>query len=163
MVTKRTFKASDALVDILLQYGFSDNTYKHYPQHYKRMQVRGYDPYNMKRIFVPPHSSDYLIFHYTNMILHHDGVFNHTEERMALSISELRSLVAFYKLPAEQGREWLEAYMNALELYKYYDNIYRLPEIFDSPVDNSIKNAFESTLIEVGTPNSIMLLRALTK
>ncbi len=136
-------KPSKTLVDLLLKHGFTDLTEKLYPEHFNRMQSGGYDPYRVKRIFSYGPHTDYLMFHYTTIRLHHGGVFNHTEERRWLTGDELKSLVAFYRLPVHIAREWLEAYTNALELYKYYDKICTLPEIFNTDMDYRIKETFE--------------------
>jgi hypothetical protein len=138
------YKPSNQLVDILLKHGFTDLTEKLYPDHYKRMQQRGYDPYSIKRVFSHSAHNDSLLFHYTTIRLHHTGKFNHTEERYALTTDELKSLLVFYKLPAQLGREWLEAYKNALELHRYYHKICLLPQVFNTDTDYRIKETFES-------------------
>lgn len=143
----KTFKASQNLVDLFVKYGFSDKTEKLYPEHFKRMKAKGYDPYSMKRIFCFGHHEDYIMFHYVYITLHHTGNFNHTEERKMLTEDELRSLIAFYKLPAQSAKEWLEAYTNALELHKYYRNVCELPEVYNTELDKRIKDTFENVVI----------------
>jgi len=143
----RTFKASQELVNLLLKYGFSDNTEGLYPKHYQRIKEHGYDPYSMKRIFCFSPHEDYLLFNYTYITLHHSGPFSHTEERRTLTANELRSLITFYKLPLQIGMEWLEAYTNAFELHKYYHSACAMPEIYNTELDNRIRNIFERITI----------------
>jgi hypothetical protein len=141
------FKPSQALVDVLLKHSFTDQTQKLYPAHYKRMKEQGYDPYTMKRIFSYPSHEDYILFHYVYVTLHHQGAFSHTEERKILTGDELRSLIAFYKLPVNAGREWLDAYANALDLHKYYKNICLMPDVFNSDLDVGIRQTFDGVMI----------------
>ncbi len=141
------FKPSNILIDLLLKYGFTDLTERLYPEHYRRMQANGYDPFCIKRIFGYPPNGDYLMFHYTYIRLHHSGQFSHTEERKLLTADELKSLIVFYKLPVKAAKEWVEAYTNALELHKYYRNICQLPEVFNTPLDQRIKDTFDYVFI----------------
>jgi hypothetical protein len=143
----RTFKASPELVTLLLKYGFSDNTEKLYPKHFKQMKERGYDPHSMKRIFCFRQHEDYLLFNYVYITLHHNGAFSHTEERKTLTTDELRSLITFYKLPPQGGKEWLEAYTNALDLYKYYRNARAMPEVYNTELDKRITSTFERVIL----------------
>ncbi len=142
------FKASQALVDVLLKSGFSDRTEKLYPEHFKRMKTKGYDPYSMKRIFCLDNHEDYIIFRFVYITLHHRGKFNFKIERRLLNVDEVKSLICFYKLPVEAAKEWVEAYSNALGLYKYYRNICALPEVYNSDLDKCIKYTFESIAIK---------------
>jgi hypothetical protein len=146
-VITRLFKTSQGLVDLFLKYGFTDNTAKLYPEHFRRLSERGYDPYSMKRIFCYPPHPDCIIFHYVYINLHHHGAFNHTEEKTLLTEDELRSLITFYKLPLSDANEWLDAYKNALDLHKYYRKICQLPEVFNSLLDKRIKETFELVII----------------
>jgi hypothetical protein len=141
------FRASQGLVDLFLKYGFTDNTSKLYPEHFKRLKERGYDPYSMKRFFCYPPHDDYIIFHYVYINLHHKGTFNHTEEKTLLTEDEVRSLITFYKLPKNLASDWLEAYKNVLDLHKYYHKICQLPDIFNSAMDARIKETFELVVI----------------
>jgi hypothetical protein len=143
----KLFKASQQLVDLLLRNGFTDFTDKLYPHYYKRMNQAGYDPYSMKRIFCFNGTDDYLLFNYVYITLHHTGYFNHTEERHRLTEDELRSLITFYNLPPENGREWLEAYVNAFEVHKYYHTICALPELYNSLTDRLIREVYERIII----------------
>ena len=143
----KLFKASQELVDILLKHGFTDCTDKLYPHYYRRMNQCGYDPYSMKRIFCFGGTGDYLLFNYVYITLHHTGYFNHTEERLRLSEDELRSLIVFYKLPPDKGQEWLEAYVNAFEVHKYYHTVCALPELYNSGTDHLIRQVYKQITI----------------
>ena len=143
----KIFKASQSLVDLLIKYGFTDKTENLYPEHFKRMKLQGYDPYSMKRIFCFQQHEDYILFRYVYITLHHKGKFNHKTERRLLSEDEVKSLIAFYQLPVQAAKEWLEAYANALGLYKYYRNICALPEVYNTELDRCIKYTFEQVVI----------------
>lgn len=143
----KLYKASQELIDLLLKYGFSDKTEKLYPHHYQRMKAKGYDPYSMKRIFCFSQHSDYLLFHYLYIRVHHSSLFNATVEKNYLTTEEVRSLIAFYRLPTQIAREWLDAYYNAFELHRYYEKICALPEFYDTDLDKCIKQAYEEVII----------------
>lgn len=143
----RIFKASQELVNILVKNGFTDYTHQLYPQYYHRMNQLGYDPYSMKRILCFNGTGDYLLFNYIYITLHHTGYFNHTEEKRRLTEDELHSLIAFYKLPPDKGREWLEAYVNAFEVHKYYNAVCALPELYNTDTDLLIRQVYEQIII----------------
>lgn len=90
------YSASQDLIDILLRFGFKEDTDKVYPMQYAQMKQRGeYDPHSFKRSFRKGRM--WILLDYINIrILYNSSAFFFDE--MAISIEELTSLIYFMQL-----------------------------------------------------------------
>ena len=90
------YSAGQELIDILLHFGFKEDTDKIYPDQYEQMKQRGeYNPYSFKRSFKKGRM--WVLFDYINIhILYNSSTFFFNS--MGISLEELTSLIYFMQL-----------------------------------------------------------------
>lgn len=144
-----SYVASEELVNILLKNGFVECTEKHYPEHFERLNVIGYDPYSVKRMFFKKSKRNYILFDYVNIRLN-DG----TPGKLSFSEKELKSLLVFYTLSFTDKRKLYGEGYSALTIYKKVDYLndlhpYQKMYVFDK----KIMRAFQDQDILIETLN----------
>ncbi len=144
----RTYGASQKLVDILLKNGFADNTEKDYPQHFKKMNEKGYDPDKIKRQFARNSHKDYIIFDYINIHPMYNGSCHGNESRITLTEPELKSMITFYKLTPQDRNAWRKLYDCIPELHLHYEKVCEQPRIYKTPLDKRVKEIFENIVLD---------------
>lgn len=125
------YSASQELIDILLRFGFKEDTEKKYPIQYSQMQQRGeYNPYSFKRSFRKGRM--WILFDYINIhILYNSPTFFFNE--MAISLEELTSLIYFMQLSTADRTYMLKklrgdkitdlySFLNEVDIYHYHQS-----------------------------------------
>ncbi len=143
----KTCSASQELVDILLKNGFIDKTKETYPDHYKRMKEKGYNPYAVRRKFTNHSRRDFIFFDYVNITPLHNGGCTENECRYTPTTDELKSLITFYKLPVHDRGTWSLSYNAIPELHLRYKEICEHPTWYNSAFDKRVKKVFESVIV----------------
>lgn len=90
------FKARQDFINVLLQLGFRDTTKKYYPEHYKLMIDRGYDPASIKRNFTKGKID--ILFDYINIRVSFDNVDISRENESSLPDNEFVSVMFYNSL-----------------------------------------------------------------
>lgn len=133
----KSYKVSEELVDVLLKFGFKDETDRYYPEHFERLK-NGYDPLHVKRRFSTGSYKDYVIFEFINIKISGDN------DRYVLTENELKSLIVFHHLSSEDRRKWRESSYGTLEGWKIVADIEEYPTIYPRAFQKRIKTNFES-------------------
>ncbi|EHQ27480.1 hypothetical protein BDD43_1190 [Mucilaginibacter gracilis] len=133
----KTFKASQELIDILLTYGFVEDTHINYPEHAARLKADPYDPSHMKRHFVFKGTREKLHFDYVNMYLPTGG------NTMSFTTDELKSLIAFCRLSATDRTALTDERYQALSIPEIISDVKRHPYIYSKSVYKRAKLQFE--------------------
>lgn len=140
------YEASEELVRILLKNGFRDITNQFYPSHIERMEQDGYNPQSHKRVFAIS-KSDHLKFNYTQIEAFYRGCTG-SDMKYKLTVDELKSIIAFYKLPP-QSKSYIysKSRDSITSLYTYYDTICEYPRFCKRKSDLGFKKLFETVQI----------------
>ena len=136
----KKYEASQELVDILLKNGFEDKTEQHYPEFYSAMQRNGYST-ALKRKFSYHSHKDYIIFDYINIhaFRGHAGLGS----RARMTELELKSLIAFFKMPATFRGNWRSKNgEDVFGLYAEYQRTYKNP-LYDTADNRRLKKIFD--------------------
>ena len=137
-----TFKASEELAQILIKNGLNEITFSKYPEHHNRILEEGYNPHNSKRIFAV-NSDNYVLFDYITIKPFHKKSCNGAEMKVELSENEIKSMIAFFKLPYQTRNAYKRRGNSILNLYSDYIYIKENPE-YKKPNKQIIISAFES-------------------
>lgn len=124
-------KVSQKLVDILLEYGFAENTTKFHQEHYERLKQMGeYNPYSVKRSFVKGRL--HILFDYINMVMtYNSAAAFYWNSR--ITINQLVSVLYFSKCDTKQ-RQYLKKYTSRNDLTRIYDELQK-----DVPYQDSFR------------------------
>lgn len=138
-----TYKVSEELVEIFKLNGFKDLTNERYPEHYERMLKYGYDLYQIKR-YLKLSIDNYVILEYINI---HVFCKNMNEVTVnSLNEAELKSIFAFYELPANIRKE-LSQQIKITELHIEYEKFKRNPVIFNIKKFKKIIQIYENVFL----------------
>lgn len=124
-------KVSQKIVDILLEYGFGENTTKYYPEHHKRLKQMGeYNPYSVKRSFVKGRL--HILFDYIHMTMRYNSASAFFWESR-ITINQLVSVLYFSKCDTIQ-KQYLKKYISRNDLTRIYDELQK-----DMPYQESFR------------------------
>ncbi len=135
----KTYTASQELVDIMLRNGYKEKTKTFYPEHYKRLLNTEYENGNVKRKFAIKGLQDSITFDYINVI----GFISNAGHgsRTKLTSDEVKSMVAFYKMPQSFIDSWRDDIFN---LYKEYYSAKQNADEFLTAKEKKLIKVFES-------------------
>lgn len=135
--------ASHQLANILMAYGFIENTIIRYPEQRKRMETDGYMPAIMKRSFRFGHKV-MMVFDYEDIILYHNNfsIFHQCQ----ISERDLAALLTFVQLSPRTRNAWLESRRSPLEIADHYDWIREHPKLATERRDQFIEMKFKEVL-----------------
>ena len=138
------FRASHHLIELLLKHGFKDLTKKDYPEHYTRMVDKDYEPSSIKRLLAI-NKNNYIIFDYINI----KPFYNESCKRSKteLTHNELKSIIAFFKLPANIKTE-LHKNIDITDLHLEYAKIKQNIRIYKNKKSKTLVDTFESIILE---------------
>lgn len=142
----KNYYASEDLVQILLNNGLVEVTDVKYPLHYKQIKENGYDPEKTKRAF-RINSKDLIIFDYiTVKFVHKGNGCSGTNMRKEISENELKSAIAFFKLPFQTRNAIMRSGVAIPTLHNDYRYILENPS-YNNPRNKHIIKAFEEVVL----------------
>jgi len=142
----KTYRASEQLVEVFIRNGFNEITASRYPEHARQIQQNGYNPHAQKRAFIVGNrKQNVLTLDYINIIPYHHGASS--EGTLSLTEEELKSIVAFYKLPAAAQLAFKRSNGKITELYARYKRICENPSSYYRRSDRQIKVVYESVAL----------------
>lgn len=115
------YKASQELIDILLKYGFTEDTKSQYPEHHKRwLHLGEYDPNSIKRSFIKGRFR--ITFDYINICFQYNSpsIFFNT---IRIKKNQLVSFLYFSQLPSSKKLYFLKEASNKEIIINIYDNL----------------------------------------
>ena len=125
------YSAGQSLIDILLHFGFIEDTEKEYTSHYVLMKQKGeYNPYSIKRSFKKGRM--WILFDYINIHISYNSPEFFFDE-MTISLEELTSLIYFMQLSTSDRTYILNklrgnkitdlyTYLDEIDLYHYHQS-----------------------------------------
>lgn len=141
-----TYKASEKLIDIFIQNGFIDITNEVYPEHFKRLLENGYDPNRVKRILAID-KKNYARFDYITILPCYKKSCSGAEMKTELTSDEVKSIIAFFKLPQQTRRALKRHNHNILELHRKYYEIKENIEWYKDKRSKMILDAFDNATL----------------
>jgi hypothetical protein len=141
----QSYEASQTLVDILLKNGFSDATNRYYPDHFNGLQRIPYNPNAFKRVFKFHSQRDNITFDYINIHAYVNGGACGSSTK--LSEDEVKSLIAFYKMPVYFRRKWARSSKSVWHFHEEYKKICANPEWYTRVIDKKLKETFEAVVL----------------
>ncbi|MCD0477803.1 hypothetical protein LPB90_05015 [Chryseobacterium sp. LC2016-29] len=142
----KNYYASEELADILLNNGFVEITDVKFPSHSKQIKENGYNPEKAKRAF-RINTKDLIIFEYiTVKFVHKGNGCGAANMRKELSESELKSGIAFFKLPFQTRNSIMRSGVAIPTLYNEYRYIQETPS-YNNPRNKFIVKAFEEVVL----------------
>lgn len=141
----KTYEASQILVDILLKNGFEERTERYYPSHFKDLQRMPYNPNSFKRVFQFHSHRDNITFDYINIHAYVNG--GECGGSTKLSEDEVKSLIAFYKMPVGFRRTFSRSNRSVLDLHLDYKKMCA-DSVWNARVINKkLKKTFEAVAL----------------
>lgn len=140
-----TYYASEELVKIFEKNGFNEITHERYPQHADRIKNNGYNPNAQKRAFIfGNRKRNVLTLDYINIVPYYRGACNGDESRLSVSEDELKSIIAFYKLPAQTQLVFKANGQKITELSVHYQRISQNTDLYKRKSDKQIRSTYEN-------------------
>jgi hypothetical protein len=134
----KKYKASQELVDILLNFGFQEDTHVNYPVHSKRLNDGPYDPGGMKRHFKFPGTKETIYFDYINMRLPTNiNLYSITED-------ELKSILTYVSLSSADRRGLENDGYNALSILEIITRMKDISQIYSTALNKRVKDKFDA-------------------
>ncbi|OCA69072.1 hypothetical protein BBI01_17830 [Chryseobacterium artocarpi] len=142
----KTYQASEQLAQILIKNGFVEVTDTKYPQHFKQINAYGYEPEKSQRAF-RINTKDLIIFdHITIKFVHKGYGCNGANMRNELSENELKSAIAFFKLPFQTRNAIMRTGAAIPSLHNEYKYIQENPS-YNKPRNQYIIKAFSDVTL----------------
>jgi hypothetical protein len=141
-----TYIASQNLIDIFIENGFLDITKVKYPDHYSFAEKNGYNPSNCKRALgLSEKGKNYILFDYISIKPCYHSSCRGLEIKENLETDELKSIIAFFKLPTTTQKYLKSSYGFSIPLlYQLYSDIKENPKRYSTIKYFQIVNAFEN-------------------
>jgi hypothetical protein len=134
----KKYEASQGLVDILLNFGFQEDTHVNYPEHSKRLNNGPYNPHGMKRHFRFPGTKETIYFDYINMRLPTNiDLYSVTED-------ELKSILTYVSLSSADRRGLENDRYNALSIPEIITRMKATPRLYSTALNKRIKDKFDA-------------------
>jgi len=134
----KKYEASQELVDILLNFGFQEDTHINYPEHSKRLNNDYYNPHGMKRHFRFPGTKETIYFDYINMRLPTNiDLYGVTED-------ELKSILTYVSLSSADRRGLENDRYNALSIPEIITRMKAIPRLYSTALNKRIKDKFDA-------------------
>ncbi len=116
--------ASEDLINIFIKNGFIDITDIKRPEHFKRLQENGYDPHKIKRVIsYNGHLKNYVEFDYIMIRACYKEGCDSRNMKNKITANELKSIIAFYKLPSQTMSAMNRKGYDRLNLYDSYEHV----------------------------------------
>lgn len=145
----KNYYASEELAQILLNNGFVEITNTKYPLHSEQIRENGYDPEKAKRAF-RINTKDLIIFEYfTVKFVHKGDGCSVANTRKEISENELKSEIAFFKLPFQTRNAIMRSGVAIPTLHNNYRYIQENPTYNNLRNKHIIKAFQEVTLIKM--------------
>ncbi|WP_336715254.1 hypothetical protein [Chryseobacterium mucoviscidosis] len=140
------YKASEQLAQILLKNGFTEVTNSTHPSHFEHINKNGYDAEKVKRAF-KINAKDLIIFDYiTVKFVHKSSGCSASNMRKEISENELKSAIAFFKLPFQTRNAIMRSGVAIPTLYQEYQYIQKNPS-YENPRNKHIIKAFSEVTL----------------
>jgi hypothetical protein len=134
----KKYEASQELIDILLNFGFQEDTSVTYPQHAKRLNDGPYNPGGMKRHFKFPGTRETIYFDYINMRLPTNiDLYSVTED-------ELKSILTYVSLSSTDRRALENDRYNALSIPEIITRMKDIPQLYSTALNTRVRDRFNT-------------------
>jgi hypothetical protein len=134
----KKYEASQELVDILLNFGFQEDTHVSYPEHSKRLNDGPYNPHGMKRHFKLPGTRETIYFDYINMRLPTNiDLYSVTED-------ELKSILTYVSLSSADRRALENDRYNALSIPEIITRMKDIPQLYSTALNKRVRDSFNT-------------------
>lgn len=142
----KNYYASEELVQILLNNGFVEITDVKFPLHSKQIKEDGYDSEKAKRAF-RINTKDLILFDYiTVKFVHKGNGGSEANMRKEISENELKSALAFFKLPFQTRNAIMRSGVAIPTLHNDYRYIQENPS-YHNPRNKHLIKAFEEVVL----------------
>jgi len=134
----KKYEASQELVDLLLNFGFQEDTHVNYPEHSKRLNSGPYDPHGMKRHFKFPGTKETIYFDYINMR------FPTSVDLYSVTEDELKSILTYVSLSSVDRRGLENDRYNALSILEIIARMKATPRLYNTALNKRVRNKFDT-------------------